>query len=292
MVSVVEQEREQMLKDSSLVSAPPVDKVILRKGMSGALAKYLVDATNERAEKDFKGAKAFTGHWKFNENGYIEGSTPFRWILVNDELGGKLQTPTAQDYEILLAKGALNRGFFRDHGILVNALIDNYGPNNVLLESMLKRLKGVELPVYIPLKSLGLGKASNFYGAKLVLKRDAEIIPAPSLVVENNGKKFNGTNRYGLPEDFVEKGSRTAYIRNGLSGCFLGGYFDWSAGRYDLVFSSGNGRGEFVCSEAAAKNLSLEFQKMVQGEADFAAQRFYETHQLRTQRALDVLKGK
>jgi len=193
------------------------------------------------------------------DNGLIKGSNPF----ANVALASKHLALPSQ----VLHDSELNPEFFRgnyeDLGLVLKTNGDSSFKNNnpdakKLYEQLKKRgiTPSEENPVMISLRGLGLEADKSHYGLMHKLTDETEIVQAPELSYQNNGRKFSRTDERGIPI-FDEDGTRTFYARkDGLDGFCLWGlvldsnwFWFWY---WALDVSSTDGR------VAVAKNYSKE----------------------------------
>ena len=186
----------------------------------------------------------------------IKGSNPFYVTAVNDYFRKnnlEIRTASQAELEQILKSNSLELEKHYEDTSLVLRTEDE--PNKYLAKNLagqIKKRQKIKLPLMIPLRGLTLKQDSNSpHKYSFQLTNEVEIIYSDKLAHENNGKKFDEADEYGLPV-FNENGKRTFYTRNdGLSGLCLGGDLGLGA-HYDLLaYSAALGRVVLVSPEGA-----------------------------------------
>ncbi len=211
----------------------------------GDFGKEALGEYKERASEDYNNNRYLTV-LNFQDN-VVKGSNPFAVVLMNQVLAQEgIRTATPVDLGLILKTGAFDlRSQYEDVALVLRG---TDGPNSYLakdLEYQLKTRGEVQYPLMIPLASLELEKdnsSNSLYGLVFKLKEDSELISAPQLVDENNGRRFSETNEQGLPI-FDLSGSRILYTRDsGLSRLLLSRGLDLYSYWDDLDNSGAGGR--------------------------------------------------
>ncbi|MCH7567950.1 MAG: hypothetical protein IIA87_00880 [Nanoarchaeota archaeon] len=228
--------------------------------IEGPDAEASLDEFNGRADADYKenrNVKVLT-----YDDGIVKGSNSFAVVLMNQILRPQgIRTVTPADLGMILEASSLPlRVQYEDAALVLRGDIDSYDPNNSLAQDLARQVKDRGLtaspkaPVMIPLTGLDLQNADNQYGLAFKLRDDAELIEAPELVDENDGKTFSKTDDRGMPIFDGDVG-RILYTRNeGLSRLYLDrGLY---SGRYRLDDSYCYGRIVLVSGESGAPNFS------------------------------------
>ena len=255
------------------VLAPVINentKYIVARPFRGDEAKAVYEEVTGRIRKDFKNAPVFKQYFEFNEQtGQINGLNTYFGILINNTLSKNgLWIPTIQEAKQLDASGKLSNNVYRDFGMAVYSK-DN--PNQEVAKRLIKEAKkrGWELPVLAPFKALGIIKT----GVKISFKKNAEGIISGEEARQYLDKEFN-------------------YKRN-TGACRLGrhGFGYWGANWDWLDNSNADGRVDFVCGEATAKNLEASvlanINDSVQKELNALNERIASTQRI----AIETLRG-
>lgn len=218
-----------------LVLSPVVERVVYSKPFQGDESREVFKEVKGRVAKDFKNAPDFSpdNYFEFNEKtGEINGSNTKYCILVDDVLSkGGLWLPTIVEAKKLDYAGMLNKGVYREQGIVV---YNRENPNSEIAQLLINMAKkrAWQLPILAPFKALSLGKR-----AEIVFRKDAQ-----GIITREEARKY-------LDEQVNYKG------KNGVCGLYRDRGGSWVALDENLADSDSGGRVDFVCGEATQKNL-------------------------------------
>jgi len=149
----------------------------------------------------------------------IEGSNVFYLVAVNHYFrNNKSDLRTASPYELEQILITNSRMLNSHYEISALVLRDTKGPNKYLAQGLVNQVKSknfdIKFPLMIPLKGLALRKDYNSpYNYSFLLTNESEIIYSDKLKHENDEKKFDETDKNGLPF-FNNKGKRIFWTAN------------------------------------------------------------------------------
>lgn len=252
------------------VLEPVIEKYVFSKPLQGDEAKEVYKEVRGRVKKDFKNAPVFNAHFQFNEQtGEINGSNTYYGILINEVLSETcLWLPTITQAKKLDALGRLSNGVYRDFGV---AVYSNNNPNQKTAERLIKEAnkRAWQLPILAPFKALGLIKT----GIKITFKKDAE-----GIITGEEARQY-------LDKQFNYKGN------TGACGLDRGRNGSWDADWDRLDYSDADGRVDFVCGEATAKNLESAILTDINALAQDEAVKFNQRISSAKEAAIKILKG-
>ena len=150
----------------------------------------------------------------------VTGSGPYVAGLMNEVVSRVgLRMATLADLETIIEYNILNlRGTYEYPALILRSVDNPYAQIGKSLAQEIKNIRNeLKLTMMIPIASTTLVNEDSMDGLSFRIKNHKEIIEAPQLSYDNDGKTFSKTDEYGLPI-FDEDGSRSFYgLESGLS---------------------------------------------------------------------------
>jgi len=208
--------------------------------------KAAFDAYGEIVISEYKN-NLVLGGLRF-ENGLVKGGGPFVTCLMDRVLSSSgFRVATLTDLEEILRHKTLDLVGNYVYPALVlrsseQTTVYNQFTAQRLHRQINERFSGFQLPAMISLTSLVLENGPTLEGLTFSLKDNAQIIQAPQLAYEHDGKKFIDSDKNGLPI-FNEDGKRVfSCIDGGISVLCLDKDLDLDSEGGSFRGSSDNGR--------------------------------------------------
>ncbi len=196
--------------------------------LEGDYGRAFLEEYNRIVEREYSGNSVLKVlNWDEAQS-VVTGSNDYSVVLANKifrDRGEKVRTATPADLAEILKTGKLElKGHYADAGLVLRTFsgVNEYLAGVLYGDIKQKSGKDIEMPFMINLSDLEL-RIDNNSPSKLAFVSLETVNPIHSdkFNHSNAQKKFNVTDKYGLPE-FVKNGKRTWYTRNdGLAGFFL-----------------------------------------------------------------------
>ena len=246
------------LQEGITVLSPVIDRFTFTRPLRGEEARAVYGKVKRIVETDYKDIPIFDAYFRFNEETEeINGSNIPYAIIVNQVLEEEgLRLPTILEVIAMDAKGLLSNGVYRDYGL---AVYSEGEPNEKVAERMIAEArKKWNLPILTSIKDLQMERGDKVMGVNITYKKDSEVL------TDDKAEQY-------LKENFNFSGSSGACrVGRDWSG-------DWDAGWDWFDYSSSGGRVDWMCGEAATKNLEdsvlLDLQEMGMKEVERVNQR-------------------
>ncbi len=229
------------------------ETILVARILAGENARTIYEAYQEALSEYNDRARQTLDVFKLEED-LMTGSSIFA-ILKLSELLDEARTATSADLAQIVNTNPdyLRRTYEDTTNVVLRSAGDFYEPNDYLAKDLAKQIRKREFKVPIMISGLTTQEdEQSSYGLRFELTDKTEVIDAPQLSHENNGRRFSRTDEMGMPI-FDENGQITLHTReDGLSRLGIHWVLGLHSYWYILADSAPNGRVVVVSSEAAS----------------------------------------